>query len=113
MASAVNIPSEVGLLQRVVSGMTRGNFTAFDGNGNISLGFSLDFIQQVVQDTGVFGATWGGNWKGLDLYVSNALTKPTDDTAAGASNPWYMYIGHDAAIAAPRRRMRNDNGLQH
>ena len=72
-----------------------------------SVGFSLDFLREVIQNTGVFGVTWGGNWKGFDLYVSNGLTRPTDDTAAGASNLWYMYLGHDAAIAAPRRRMRN------
>jgi len=72
-----------------------------------STGISLDFIRQVMQNTGVFGMAFGGNWKGFDLYVSNAFAKPTDDTAAAAANVWRMYLGHDAAVAGPIRRVRN------
>ena len=65
-------------------------------------GISLDFVRQVIQSLGVFGPTFGGSYKGFDLIVSNALPNPADH-----DTDWVAYAGADAAIAAPRRPVRN------
>lgn len=73
-----------------------------------STGISLEFMRQTMQNARIFnGPQWGGNWNGFDLYVSNSLAKPGDTTATDSSEVWNMVFGHDAAIAAPLRRMRN------
>ena len=74
-------------------------------------GGDADYVTQAVRDLAVFGASartmnlgpqFVGHYRGFDLFTTNALARPADDSVN-----WKIIAGSNMAIAGPMRPMRN------
>ena len=65
-------------------------------------GVTREQIQRNVMNAQINGGAYGGNYRGFDIFLTNALARPASATAG-----WNIIAGSNSAVAAPMRPVRN------